>query len=73
MTKGSSISVFSQQNMYMNLAVDIGRSRASRAGSDESSQEEVGFTVYEASLSIISSVIGGGIISIPYAMTTNGL
>lgn len=27
----------------------------------------------EAALSIISSIIGGGIISIPYAMTTNGL
>ena len=27
----------------------------------------------EAALSIISSIIGGGIISIPYAMTTKGL
>lgn len=28
MSKGSSLSVFSKNDMYMNLAVDIGRSRA---------------------------------------------
>lgn len=33
MSKGSSLSVFSKNDMYMNLAVDIGRSRASKAGS----------------------------------------
>lgn len=74
-----------QGSMYLNLAIDMGRSRSSNYGGSQVDPAELGnkdvfvadgptgFSVVEAALSIISSIIGGGIISIPYAMTTNGL
>ena len=33
--------------------------------------EEQKFTVFETALAITSSIIGGGIISVPYAMSVN--
>jgi amino acid permease len=39
---------------------------------DDFVPEEQGLTVFGAALQVISTIIGGGIISVPYAMTTAG-
>lgn len=64
----------SQTAMYMNIAAGMGVKRDGPTNVSDAGEDEVeGFSVVGAALSIISTIIGGGIISIPYAMTTNGI
>lgn len=58
----------------MNIAAGMGVKRSGPTNVSDAGEDEVeGFSVVGAALSIISTIIGGGIISIPYAMTTNGI
>jgi hypothetical protein len=65
----------------MHLAKDCGRSRAPSMTSiaesdfdDEFEDENTdGFSIIEAALSFASSMLGAGIVSIPYSMTANGI
>jgi hypothetical protein len=77
----------SQIQMYRNIADNVsGRSRnisfcdnmladlkqLDLSKIDDYTTEFSGITTYGAALQIISTIIGGGIISVPYAMTTAG-
>lgn len=66
-------SVQSQTAMYMNVAAGMGEKRVGATNVSVAEDEVEGFSVIDAALSIVSTIIGGGIISIPYAMTTNGI
>lgn len=58
----------------MNIAAGMGEKRTGAANVSVAEEDTAeGFSVVGAALSIISTIIGGGIISIPYAMTTNGI
>lgn len=63
----------SQTAMYMNVAAGMGAKRVGATNVSVAEDEVEGFSVTDAALSIVSTIIGGGIISIPYAMTTNGI
>ena len=66
-----------QGQIYLHLAKDVGRSRASSFAEsdfdDYYEDEPDGFSVLEAAFSIASSMIGAGIVSVPYSLTVMGL
>lgn len=77
MSSAKSSASHSESGKYLHLAGNFGKTQASYYSDteygDEYSDTEGGFSVFEAALSIIATTISGGIVSIPYAMTSNGI
>lgn len=67
------MSHFDDDKQLIKIYTTESESVLEKSGESSGSDAQGGYSVFQVAISIVSTIIGGGIVSVPYAMTAPGL